>query len=79
MEYLSGVTNEVLDIVSVARIHLGRRAEISEPPVHKYDFAFTWKAIQASNGTSSDDEPAQQMTLPYAQRRRTLRGLIVGQ
>ena len=34
--------------------------------VHEYDFAFMWKAIQALNVTSSDDEPAQQMTLPYA-------------
>ena len=33
---------------------------------HKYDFAFMLKAIQASNVTLSDDEPAQQMTLRYA-------------
>ena len=33
VEYLSGVTNKVLDIVSVASIHLvGKRAEIPQPP-----------------------------------------------
>ena len=30
MEYLSAVTNKVFDIVSVASIHLGKRAEIPE-------------------------------------------------
>jgi hypothetical protein len=32
VEYLSGVTNEVVELVSVASIHLRKRAEIPEPP-----------------------------------------------
>jgi hypothetical protein len=37
VEYLSGVTDEVLDLVSVASIHSGKRAEILEPPVQGVD------------------------------------------
>jgi hypothetical protein len=32
VEYLSGVTNEVVELVTVASIHLRKRAEIPEPP-----------------------------------------------
>jgi len=32
VEYLFGVTNEVVELVSVPSIHLGKRAEIPEPP-----------------------------------------------
>jgi hypothetical protein len=32
VEYLSGVTNKVVEFVSVASIHLRKRAEIPEPP-----------------------------------------------
>jgi hypothetical protein len=32
VEYLSGVTNEVVELVSVSSIHLRKRAEIPEPP-----------------------------------------------
>ena len=31
VEYLSGVTNEVVELVSVSSIHLRKRAEIPEP------------------------------------------------
>jgi hypothetical protein len=31
-EYLSGVTNEVVELVSVASIQLRKRAEIPKPP-----------------------------------------------
>jgi hypothetical protein len=32
VEYLSGVTNEVVELGSVASIHLRKRAETPEPP-----------------------------------------------
>jgi hypothetical protein len=32
VEYLSGVTNEVVELVSVSSINLRKRAEIPEPP-----------------------------------------------
>jgi hypothetical protein len=32
VEYLSGVTNEVVELVTAASIHLRKRAEIPEPP-----------------------------------------------
>ena len=32
VEYLSGLTNEVVELVSVASIHERKRAKIPEPP-----------------------------------------------
>jgi hypothetical protein len=32
VEYLSGVTNKVVELVSVSSIHLRKRANIPEPP-----------------------------------------------
>ena len=36
VQYVSGVTNEVVELVSVASKRLRKRAEIPEPPEFKY-------------------------------------------
>jgi hypothetical protein len=51
VEYLSGVTNEVVELVTVASIHLRKRAEIPEPPGGRASWPVTGAGTIASTGT----------------------------
>jgi hypothetical protein len=58
VEYLSGVTNEVVELVSVSSIHLRKRAEIPEPPLirtwYYYRLGFTLLTSAPTSQMGSD-------------------------